>query len=302
VKFSIVIPIKGTTDELKLIPRTLPSYYAVKPSELVISIDDPPEDERIIPKIESIMKSHHAEELTRILKIKVGDGRWNDQQMKARHTGFLKAKYNRILTGDIDLVINKNVLKTIRLVGKNNVGLVSCSKLRVPHDFLSLYRLFSDTLLTKVVHHFTRHFGATSFAGLYTVWKPYWIEVEPVELAKKFVKLKAKVRDGKPVDMVDFYGAGDDTYLRDLMIEKYRCVYLRDIGGMVLTDPWEERPIIQYGKGVYFAGQGRKLVVSLGRAIIRVQPYYFCGYIHGRRIKDAEKVEFAWSHTMKGGA
>jgi hypothetical protein len=302
VKFSIVIPLKGTTDELEIVSRTLPSYYAVKPSELVISIDDPPEDERIIPKLESIMKSHHAEELTRILKISVGHGGWNDQQMKARHTGFLKAKYNRILTGDIDLIINKNVLKAVRLVGKNNVGLVSCSKLRIPHGFLSFYRLFSDIFLKKVVRRSARDYDTSGFEGLYAVWKPYWLEVEPVELAKKFSKLKTKVLNEKPVDLIDFRGAGDDTHLRDLMVEKYVCLHLLDIGGMFLTDLWEERPIIQYGKGVYFANQGRKLLASLGRAIIRVQPYYFCGYIHGRRIKDSSKLEFTWSHAMKGGA
>lgn len=302
IQFSIVILIKGTKEELKLIPRTLPSYYAVKPSEVVLSIDDPPEDERIMPKIQSIIKNFHAEEITRILKIKVGGEGWNDQQMKARHIGFLKTKYKRILTGDIDLIINKNVLKTVKLVGKNNVGLVSCTKLRVPHDFLSLYRLFGDTFLKTVVHRFKKRFGVTGFEGLYAVWKPFWLEVEPPEKAKKFVKLKSKVRDGKPINMTDFYGAGDDTFLRDLMIKKHKCIYLKDVGGLVSTDFWEERPIIQYSKGVHFAGQGRKLLVSLGRAILRAQPYYLCGYLHGRRIKDASKFEFSWFHKVKSGA
>lgn len=294
IEFSIVIPIKGTAEELKFIPRTLPSYYAVKPSEVILSIDDPPGDERIVPKIESIIRTCHAEKITRFLKIKKGDKGWNDQQMKARHTGFLETKYNRILTGDIDLVINKNVLKAVKLVGKNNVGLVSCSKLRVPHDFLSFYRLFSDTFLRITIHRFKKSFGATSFTGLYAVWKPFWLEVNPTDIAKKFVKLKAKVRDGKPVSMNDFYGAGDDTFLRDLMIEKYECIYLKDIGALVLTDFWEDIPIVQYGKGVYFAGQGRKLLVSIARAVLRAQPYYLCGYLHGRRIKDASKFEFSW--------
>ena len=301
MKFSIVVPLKGTEEELKLIRRTLPSYYAVKPSELILSVDDPPEHEQIVPTIESVMKEYHGEEVTRILKIRRGGEGWHDQQMKARHTGFLEAKYSRILTGDMDLIINKNVLKAIRIVGKKNVGLASCSKLRVPHDLLSFYRLFSNAFLRTLAHRFTQ-FGATSFAGIYAVWKPFWMEVEPTEIAKNFVKLKAKVREGRPVNMTDFYGAGDDTFLRDLMIEKYKCVYLRDIGAIVLTDLWEERPIVQYGKGVYFASQGRKLVVSLGRAVIRAQPYYFCGYIHGRRIKDASKFEFPWTHKLKSGA
>ena len=39
VEFSIVCPIK---DEADLIPITLPSFYAVKPSEVVLCFDNPP--------------------------------------------------------------------------------------------------------------------------------------------------------------------------------------------------------------------------------------------------------------------
>jgi hypothetical protein len=295
IEFSIVIPIKGTSEELKFIDKTLPSYYAVNPSELVISIDDPPEEKAIMPKIKAVAKSCRAEEKTRILNIKIGNNGWNDQQMKARYTGFLNAKYDRILTGDIDLVINKNVLKAVKLVGKDGIGLVSCSKLRVPHDFLSFYRMFGEMVLKKVAHRFP-NFGATSFTGLYAVWKPYWLDVLTIDVAKKFTKLKSKVRQGLPVTVSDFYGSGDDTFLRDLMVKKYKCVYLTDVGATVLTDPWEDRPIIQYGKGVYFASMGRKMIISVGRAIVRAQPYYIVGYLHGRKIKDAVTgLEFKWN-------
>jgi len=114
--------------------------------------------------------------------------------------------------------------------------------------------------------------------------------------------LKAKIREGKLVEASDFYGAGDDTFLRDQMIKKYKCIYLKEIGAAVLSDPWEDRPIIQYGKGVYFAQKGRSLLVSLARAIVRAQPYYLCGYIHARRIKDASKYVFPLAHKIKGGA
>ena len=291
MEFSVVIPIRGTEEELQLIPKTLPSYYAIQPSEVVLSVDEPTEDSRIVPMIKAVMQRCGAEGITRILRIKKGGVGWGDQQTKARRTGFLEAKYNKVLTGDIDLIINRNVLKAIELVGQNNIGLVSCSKFRVPHDFLSIIRLFGDTFLKQVIHRFEKQFGATTFTGLYSFWKPFWMEVEPIEKAKKFVKLKAKVRDGKPVDTSDLYGAGEDTFLRDSMCEKYECRYLKEIGGLVLTDPWEDRPIIQYGKGAYFAGQGRGLLVSLGRAIIRVQPYYMCGYLHARRMKKPSSVK-----------
>lgn len=301
-KFSVVIPVKGTSDEVKVMPRTLPSYYAVKPHELIISIDNPPEDERIIPLIEEIAENHNTTEITKIVKVKVGGEGWGDQQMKARYTGISNATFNRVLTGDIDLIINRNVYKALKLVGKNNVGLASCSKFRIPHDFLSFYRLFSDSFIKTVIHHFKKTFGATTFTGLYAFWKSFWEDVMPIEKAKSFVKFKAKVRKGESVNISDFFCKGDDTFLKDLMIEKYKCIYLEDIGGLVLTDPWENRPIVQYGKGVYFANQGRGLVVSLARALMRGQPYYFCGYLHGRKIKDISGFQFAWTHKIKGGA
>jgi|GEM_PF-2386634 len=298
-EFSVVIPIKGTKEETKMISRTLPSYYSINPAEVVLVVDDPPEDSRIIPLIQKIAEKCDAKKITRI--IRVPKGGWGDQQMKARRTGFLHAKYNRILTGDIDLIINRNVLKAIEKVG-NGIGLVSCQKFRMPRNILSLYRLFTETMLRILSNVIKRKVGATSFTGLYAFWKPYWLEVEPLSLSKKFVKLKAKIREGKPVEISDFYGAGDDTFLRDLMVKKYKCVYLKDIGAIVLSDPWEDRPIIQYGKGVYFAKRGRSLIVSLARSIIRAQPYYLIGHVHARKINDKLKYVIPLVDKIKDGA
>jgi len=77
--------------------------------------------------------------------------------MKARRTGFLNAKYDRILTGDIDLIINRNVLKAVEKVG----------------NVLSLYRLITETMLRIFSNVIKRKMGATSFTGLYAFWKPY---------------------------------------------------------------------------------------------------------------------------------
>jgi len=293
-EFSIVTPIKGTKEEQKIISKTLPFYYSVGPSEVILSVDDPPEDEGVISEIKSIIENHHAQEITRILKVKVGGEGWNDQQMKARYTGFLKAEYDRILQVDVDLIINKNVLKAVELVGKNNVGLASCSRLPLPKNFLNFYRLFA-----RIAMHYLRE---SRFAGLYAVWKPFWLEVEPKEVAKKYTKIKAKVRDGKPVTIADFYAPGDDTHLNDLMAKKYRCVYLKDIGGLVLADEWENRPFIQYCKGVYFASLGRRMLPTLAKTIIRAHPYYFCGYLHGRGVKGDSQFSFSWHHKAEGGA
>jgi len=60
IDFSVVIPIKGTKEEVKIIPRTLPSYYSINPSEVILAVDDPPEDSRIILLIEKIAEEFDA--------------------------------------------------------------------------------------------------------------------------------------------------------------------------------------------------------------------------------------------------
>jgi len=270
---------------------TLPSFYSVNPSEMIIAIDNPPKCEQARTVLEKIVREYD-EENTRILDVEIGG--WADQQVKARRMGFQTAKYDRILTADIDLVINKNVLKAVNLVG-NGVGLVSCSKFRLPHDFLSFTRICSTEMLRRL-STVRKRMNATAFTGLYCFYRPYLEQVESLERVKKFQKLKEKVRNNQPLELADFFGSGDDTLLRDEMKQKYKVVYLTEVGAFVLTDYWEDRPMVQYGKGVYFAVRGRKMLTALGRALIRLQPYYFAGHLYGKRLVKRGLVQkkFLW--------
>jgi len=290
-RFSIVIPIAGTKREAELIPLTLPSYYSVNPSEMIIAIDNPPKCEQARIVLEKTV-SECGEKNTRILDVEIGG--WADQQVKARRMGFQVAKYERILTGDIDLIVNKNVLKAVNMVG-NGVGVVSCSKFRLPHDSLSFMRLCSSEILRRL-SAIRKRMDATAFTGLYAFYRPYLEEVEPIERVKKFQKLKEKVRNNQSLELADFFGAGDDTLLRDEIKQKYKVVCLKDIGAFVLTDYWEDRPMVQYGKGVYFAVRGRKTLIALGRAFIRLQPYYFAGHRLGKQLVKRGLVQkkFLW--------
>lgn len=293
MEFSVVIPVKNEVD---LIPRTLPSYIALRPRELIIGIDKPASKE-LMEAIRRVSRRYEAEGIIRV--IQVPKGGWGDQQMKVRRTGFLKARSNRILTGDIDLIVNRNVLKAIALVGKNSVGMASCSKLRLPHTLLGIYRLFGEFFLKVYLHRIANLAGksmaATGFTGLYAIYKPYWLDAEPIEEAKKYSMVKRKIRQGRQLTLADFMLTGEDSFLRDHMIKKYKAVYLPDIGASVLSDPLEDQPIIQYTKGIYFAMAGRNMLATLGRTFFRMQPYYLVGYIYGKRLKkvaiDIEKLE-----------
>lgn len=279
LEFSVVIPARNKAD---LVPKTLPSYINLEPSEVILCLDDPaPKD--ILDAISDTARLCGAEDMVKV--IQVPKGGWGDQQMKARRTGFLKAKNNHILTGDIDIVVNINVYKALKLVGKDDVGLASLTKLRVPHNLVGVYRFFGENFLRMVAHRVSK-FGATSFSGLYAFWKPFWLDAEPLDVAKKYSMVKRKMRDRQKLHLQDFMRSGEDSHMRDCMEKHHKVVYLPDIGATVLTDPLEDKPLIQYTKGIYFAVEKKRgNLVALGRAVLRAQPHYFAGHLMGRRLR-----------------
>ena len=285
--FSIVCPIK---DEVHLIPITLPSFYSVNPSEVILCLDKPA-PRNVVETIRKVARKCNAEKITRIIEVERRPD-YKFHQAWVRRKGFLEAKNNIILTTDIDLVINRNVLKAVRMVGKNNIGLVSLSKFEYPNSIQTFLRMMSRGML-KIIHKIAKIGTVTGFTGLYCIWKAYWMDSEPEEGIKNLVNPKEKLRRGIRISKSDFeayrdiFPMGEDTYLRDCMEKKHRVVYLSDIGAIVLTNPLESHPDIQYCKGIYFALKGRKLLVSIGRSLIRFEPYYLCGYLYGRRIKNA---------------
>ena len=282
MKFSVVIPIKGTSKECELIPITLPSYYAIKPSEVILCLDKPA-PKRVVQVIKKVAKLCKAEDITKIIEVE-RDPTWSFHQAWVRRKGFLEAKYDRILTGDIDLIVNKNVLKSLEMVGKDNIGLVSLSKKHRCRGLSDYWHEGVLLFLRNVLHGvFDKLMVTTTFTGLYAIWRPYWLDSEPEDAVKKLVNPKQFYRGEHPsLDDVSAV-TGEDTFLRDQMIKKHKCIYLKDVGAIDMGIATESLPYIQYMKGLYFARQGRSLIVSLGRTVLRMQPYYLKGYLSARR-------------------
>lgn len=278
MEFSVVIPVK---DEVDLIQRTLWSYYAVEPSEVLICTDKPCA-KNVRKVVNKIAELSYMKDITRIIEVE-RSSEWRFHQVHVRRAGFHEAKFDRILTGDIDLVINKNVHKALELVGKNDVGLASLTKFRYPHRLTDYWQLGVVVFLRNFVHGMLDSVMATTtFSGLYALWRPYWLDSESEEAVKKLVNPKQFYRGERPDLKQVSAVTGEDTFLRDQMIKKHRCIYLKDIGGIDMGVPTESLPYIQYMKGQYFARQGRSLMVSLGRALLRGQPHYLQGYLKAK--------------------
>jgi hypothetical protein len=279
VKFSIVCPIRN---EVNLIPITLPSFYAVNPSEVVLCLDKPA-PKQVLKVISKVASTLGMENLTRVIEIE-RNPEYRFHQAWVRRKGFWEAENERILTADIDLIINSKVLKAVRIVGFNNVGLVSLSKLHYPRGLTDYWRegvlLFSRNIVHGVLDRFMM---TTTFTGLYALYRPYWLDSESEESVKRLVNPKQFFRGEVPKIAGASAFIGEDTFLRDSMIKKYKCIYLKDIGAVDLGVAHENNPEIQFRIGQYFARQKRSLIASLGRAFLRAQPYYLMGFLSERR-------------------
>ena len=276
-KFSVVVPVAER--DLQHIPRTLPSWLSLGSNDVVLCVDKPTSQQLVktITKTATICKAGNV----RTLEVE-RNPKWKFHQAFVRRRGFLEARNDIILTGDADLIVNQNVLKSTEMVGKNGIGLVSLSKFRYPRSPTDLWTTFVTAFLRKIVHGLTDQLMATTtFTGLYALWRRAWLDTEPESEAQEMVNPKQLYRGEKLGWNLDNFVMGEDTLLRDCIVRdgRYRVVYLRDVGAVDVGVELESRPFIQYMIGQYFAKQGRHFLVSLGRAVLRAQPYYLKGYL-----------------------
>lgn len=269
-KFSVVLPVRNT--ELDLLKRNLSSWCKLDPDEMIICLDKPADKSCV--DVATRMASEHNVNL-RILEIEKNSD-YVMHQAWVRRKGFLEAENDIILTGDIDLYVYPTCLKAIELVGENNVGLVSLSKLRNTHNFSGWLRnkLFNLAVWYAKKVGYTMA-GQAYFTGLYCIYRPYWLDSEDEKSIKSMPHPYYA-----PITMDSWGGyRGEDTHLRDFMIKKHKCLYLPDIGAEDLRPGLEERKEIQTRMGLQFAYEGRSPGRVLMHSIIHLRPYVFLAYV-----------------------
>lgn len=282
VEFSIVTPIK---DEKHLIPRTLPSYYEVNPSEVVLCFDKPaPKDTLTVAK--KVIEACNAEEITKIIEVE-RNPEWAFHQANVRRTGFREAMYDRILTTDIDLIVNRNVLKAVNMVGKEDVGLVSCGKFRYPNNLVGFWRAMGYNVLRKSFVFLkkvqTGGLRMSAFTGLYAMYRPYWLDSEDEEGIKRLVNPKQVFRGETIPEGGVLWHTGEDTYLRDCMMKQHRVITLSDVGAICLTDRLEDVPWVQFESGRYNATRARSMLGAIVHVVAYAHPHYFRGFIYEKQ-------------------
>jgi len=248
--FSIVLPIKS---EYQFVKRCLMSCYAINPDELIICLDDPP-DQKTLQEINRIADKQGWADKTKIITIPKNP-EFHFHQAWVRREGFRKAKHDRILTVDVDTIINKNVLKALSLVGKDDVGFVSCSTSHTKNGFLGLWRHIAFKIANKS--------SPPRFTGLYALWRPYWLDSEDDNI--KNLEDARKVKGGLAL-------IGEDAYLHNCMQTKHKCVHLSEYGGYCMRNDCNDLPNVQFEIGRHYTKTYKTPQVLL-RSIMFARPH-----------------------------
>jgi glycosyltransferase involved in cell wall biosynthesis len=245
-EFSIVCPVRNEVD---LIPKTLPSFYALNPSEVILCVDKPaPKD--VTKVIDEVAKACRCEGKTRILEVE-RNREFRFHQAWVRREGFRKASNDLILTADIDIIVSPEVTRYLNMINKSNVMLVSFSKLAYPITFRSAVAWF--------VQRAYRH---SSFTGLYAFSRKAWQETEDVSSLKRIPR-------------------GEDTHLHKFITKKYNTVFVAGVKNIVLRP--KESPQYQY-----LMGWNRWKIrrTPLWRVTLSVflyfRPFLLAGYLKAR--------------------
>jgi hypothetical protein len=255
--FSLVCPV--AEKDWQLLRITLPSFYAVKPSEVLLCTDKPAPK-----KILEVVESLHARVETRVIEVE-NNGSWAFHQMNVRRSGFTEAKHDKILNTDADLVLNKNVLKALKIVGKGNIGLVSLSKEYISDQFQRVWRNISYQILRDFMHK-------VSYTGLYALDREAWLDSEDQEEAKKIVNPKyCSLKEAN---------IGDDGFIHDCMIHKHRVIYLPDVGATELSVRIEDLPRHQFECGRYFATRGFNIWQVIAETMLFLRPHMLKGWVY----------------------
>ena len=264
--FSVVVPIK---DEVNLIPMTLPSYYALNPSEVILCLDKPAPS-GLLKVIDRVAKSCKAKDKTKVIEVKSHPA-YRYHKAFVRRTGFRAAKHDIIVTGDIDLIVNGDVLKAVKLVGKDDVGFVSMAQPYYPFmGVKSFWRMVIDCLI--------RRFWYNTFTGLYALWKPYWLDTEKEEDIQKLPDPRSS-----NALIIGRSSIGEDSFLHRKMLTKHRAIYLREIGGFNITVGKNDLPYLQFQSGQIKARMGKLFPAVLFDTFLRLRPLILSGYLRTKR-------------------
>ena len=269
----------------RLLPRTLPSWLALGSDDVLIAADHPV-DSALKDDATTIATSLGVPDSIKFIEVSADD-RYRFHQAHVRRAGFLEAKHDAILTGDIDLVVKKSMVPAIAKVGTNGIGLVSFSKIRVVTSAAGAYRAVAFLLKQKLL--------PPKFVGLYAFWRPYWSETEDDGIRYlKNPRTQTYQTAGLGI-------LGEENYLYICMKRSYRCLHINSAYALDLTGFVEDLPSLQFEWGRVI-GESVGVAAGLVASETLAYPNLLRGCLAQRREKgrfvDVFANDFDWKELV----
>ena len=239
--FSIVIPVRAT--ETDLLKEHLASWLALG-SDDVILCSNGKLDPALAPGCRTL-DSSEAEE------------GWYYRQGGARRMGFLNARHDVILTGDIDLTVTENCKRAVDLV-HGNVGMVNLEKQRGAPGVGEAIRSVSKRMLRRVRRRLF-------FTGLYVLNRQAWLESDDRSTSKELTRSTLK---------------GEDLLLKEAILRtSWKVLYLPVAGGIDHRVALEDRPKGQLEAGRKAWMENASPFTVTARALIYARPLMMGRYL-----------------------
>lgn len=190
--------------------HSLPSVLSMKPSEVVLCMDDTSPQEIQDYAIRECEKYEVELNVMRIKK----NPEWKFHQYYVRRMGYLHAKYDKIFTFDVDCVLYpSNIMVGYDMVGRDNVTFVTFRKKLV---YIGLTNSMRSTLYDIRRQMPRKKLSVNKepvpFIGIYWLYRPYYFDLIHEDVAKSIFN-------------------GEDTLASYLIYSqsKYRHIHLDDV-------------------------------------------------------------------------
>ena len=271
-RFSVVMPMRDTPREREFAKQSIPSAVALRPTEMVVGIDDDPGADGLE---EYILSLGGGFEGLRVVRVPRSD-EWQFSLSNVIWNCYKSCKCNAVLGFDVDTVLRPVVLKGRSIVGRDNVAVVSFTKRLLCRTAGDYVRYMSYRLAVRRLSYV--------FAGTYWVWLPYYFDAVDRNGMSKIVN----GIDGYMVHAINRDG-------------RYSITTLKDIGVRCLDYENEFYPWRQYSDGVYWAANWSNgtvhRVLGMARMIYHAVAYnkrwMWRGYRWGRRNYDSDACRAA---------
>lgn len=222
--FTIILPIKGTKNELKYMSKTIPSAIKLNPNEILFGLDCPL-NHNLITKINELMSKNNYSKF-RVIPIEKDDT-WGFHLSNVIWKLYDESKNDIILTSNIDSIFRKEVMLGLDMMGKNNVAKVTFT-----------IKLYINSIGDLVRYAFYRHrVKHTDYVptGVFWIYRPYIFDMINLSEFKKILN-------------------GFDTYLCKTVLSKdndYKIITRKEVGVTAMTHENTDLDWRQFQSGVW---------------------------------------------------